>query len=248
MIAAKAGKADITRFLIEKGADVNAHSAQPFGSTALCFAVSGNNPEIVRAILDHGAGVNEFSGKFGGVTALYYAATSGKTAAAGILISRGANVNEFCMTEREGGGFTPLMAAAGSDSPGMIELLLAKGAAIGKRNNGGDCAIMEAAKTPYTSILKILIQKGADVNALNEEGFTPLIFAAYNGRGENVKLLLEAGSDPAPTVVGIFNAYSHEKYNAAQIASAQHFPEVADLIRDAQQRRKSGAEKENPKP
>ncbi|MDR3460077.1 MAG: ankyrin repeat domain-containing protein [Verrucomicrobiae bacterium] len=244
MLAAKRGDLPAVNCLIEKGADANAKSTQEYGNTVLCFAAMGNNPEVVNALLDHGAELNARSGR-GASTAFYYAASNGKQAAAAALLARGADVNEFGSTaEFDGRAYTPLMGAACTGYPELVELLLAKGAQLEKKNNFAATALMEAAKYPYVATVKLLIEKGANVNAATPDGYTALIYAAYNGRMENIEALLAAGANPNATATG-----SDDKPRTAEaLARRQHHPEAADLILEAQAQAKAAGQTSKPAP
>jgi len=244
MLAAKRGDLPAVNFLIEKGADANAKPRHEYGNTVLCFAVMGDNPDVVNVLLDHGAALNARSGR-GSSTAFYYAASNGKQAAAAALLARGADVNEFgCTDEFNGRSYTPLMGAACAGYPELVELLLAKGAQLEKRNSLAATALMEAAKHPYVATVKLLIEKGANVNAATPDGYTALIYAAYNGRMENIEALLAAGANPNATATG-----SDDKpRTAVELARQQLHPEAADLVLEAQAKAKAAGQTTKPAP
>ena len=69
--ACSLGHTDMMRFLIDKGANVNAPAHQNDGRTALQAALESKNPvESARILLDHGADVSAPPARWGGRTAL----------------------------------------------------------------------------------------------------------------------------------------------------------------------------------
>jgi uncharacterized protein len=94
------GHVEIARFLIEKGADVDARGT----TTALIMAAAFGHKEILKLLIDKGADVNLVSP--GGVSALMLAAYMGELEAVKILLDKGAN---FDLKDRS--GITALMMA-----------------------------------------------------------------------------------------------------------------------------------------
>lgn len=231
MTAAKAGNVEMVRFLIEKGADVNAKSTSLTGGTVLSFAAEGTNLVVIGELLAHGAKVNAPGNN--GATPLYFAAVNHLKTVAEALLSAGADLEADGHTDARGLHYTALMAAACSGDLEMVELLLAKGAKIDRASNNGDTALMTTAKYEHPEILKLLIAKGANVNAAGPKGHTALIYATYNGRLENMKLLLAAGADPMATATDS-DIPGAPRYDAATLARQQNHPEALALILDAQ--------------
>jgi ankyrin repeat protein len=84
--AAAAGRIDIARLLIDRGADVNASHQGQF--TALHAAATTGQLELATLLLDRGAEINARSAM--GKTALAYAVEAGQSEVAKLLESRGA--------------------------------------------------------------------------------------------------------------------------------------------------------------
>jgi ankyrin repeat protein len=87
MWASSNGNIEIARLLIEKGADVNAHS----GWTALIWAAAKGQTDVVKLLLEKGADINAVNSA--GCTALMLAAYLGRTETAKLLIDNGAKLN-----------------------------------------------------------------------------------------------------------------------------------------------------------
>lgn len=86
-------------------------------------------------------------------------------------IAAGADVNA-----RDAYGQTPLMYAAGANSPAVIEALIAAGAEVNAHSGAGWTALMYAARdNPHPGVLIALLEHGADPNAV-------LYDVYFNGR------------------------------------------------------------------
>jgi ankyrin repeat protein len=194
------------KFLIAKGADVNAHDLQGYG--ALHSAARLRKAEIIKVLLDAGAGINApdrdgwtplIQAAYrnhppsiemlvragadiekpapGGITPLVMALGERRFEAAIKLVELGANVNAPTAKER----LTPLMVAAS-------QLVLNEGANVdadGKRKAGP----IEAAQA--------LAARGADVNARSATGVTALMVAATHNNTPMIGLLIKSGADIA---------------------------------------------------
>lgn len=115
------GSLEDAKELIEKGADVNAHS---MGSTPLKRACRLNNYEMVKLLVENGADIDkEIS--WGGDTAFILSLGNGDFTIPKYLLSNGANINK--RTEDEF-GMTPLICFSRVLDKQIIEFLLDNGA------------------------------------------------------------------------------------------------------------------------
>ncbi|MGH9838002.1 MAG: ankyrin repeat domain-containing protein [Blastocatellia bacterium] len=109
-LAAHFGHPEVTWFLIERGADVNAVSRHPLGVTPLHAALFGRQIETARLLIEHGADVNARRGGKGwprsGWTALHYAAGYGLIELIEPLLARSADLDAL-----DDEGRTPLRVA-----------------------------------------------------------------------------------------------------------------------------------------
>lgn len=205
--AATADKAEMTRFLIQKGADVNARDDS--GETALHEVAYSGHLKVARLLLDHGAAVNLRS--HDGSTPLHQAVYLGtevgvpynladhfktKRRLAALLLDHGADIDA-----RDERGESPAFAAARIGNVPVFDLLLTRGAATAGPFFAGGTLLHAAAMSDEPSIVKrLLLERGMDINArTEEEGMTPLHFAVRWGSQEDnpqmVEFLLQSGAD-----------------------------------------------------
>ncbi len=94
-------------------------------------------------------------------------------------------------------GVTPLMCAATSRSPEIVQALIATGADIAAATGDGKTALHYAAEVSENrAAIEALLRAGAAVDVQeNLVGFTPLMMAALFGDADGVEALIEAGAD-----------------------------------------------------
>ena len=111
----------------------------------------------------------------------------------------------------------------------LVELLIAKGAAVNFRDRDGFTALMYAARNGDTEAVNVLLRNGASVNIADKEGETALMKAAASScNEETVRALLSAGAD--------LSVRDHKGRNAlASFRSSYACPEskVGDLLQIA---------------
>jgi ankyrin repeat protein len=133
MLAARTGKPDALKVLLEQSADANKTNAE--GQTALMWAVAEKNAAAAKVLIEHHADVNAqthklppptmfqtiFSAPFpaGGMTALLYAARQNDLESARILVTAGANVKENAAD-----GSSPLLVAIINEHYALAKYLL----------------------------------------------------------------------------------------------------------------------------
>ena len=191
--AAVKGWLDVSRFLLDNGADINATS-QLFGQgnedrTALQFAAESGHKTMVELLLDRGAAVDARD-KFGR-TALHFAVSKGYLSVAKSLIAKDADVN----ARNTQSGWTPLHTAADSGSKPMAELLLANKAEINALDNSGLTPLMVAVVAKRAEMVELLLKRGADIQLKTKDGNTVLTLAVQRAP-QFTELLLEKGSEP----------------------------------------------------
>ncbi len=199
---------EITRFLIDKGAEVNGRTK--FGSVPLHRA-AGSSCKSLKILLDAGAEPNACDAS--GYTAMHYAAVADRPGNIKLLAKYGADPsihskedNKECLLFA---GSTPMHAAARKKHPNCIKALAAIGAALNPTDRKGRTPLHYSAMNKRPECVKVLCDLGADVNAVensiyiedilmeknDEAGRTPLHCAAKNGSDSCCEILLNAGAD-----------------------------------------------------
>ena len=222
-----AGSIELTRLLIEHGADVN--RGNDYGWTKLHQAGYGNDVELAQILLAAGAR-GDLSARGDGGTPLVVALFWGHREVAPLL------------------GVEPrnLRVAAGLGQEDLIGELVGTPAAGAHRAfyrpHGGfpawqpsddpqevlDEALVWAAKSGRTEVLVTLIEHGAGVDADPYRG-TALTWAAVNGHVDTVRRLVELGADPNRR--GTFGGPDHgEGVTALQPAAQGGRAEAVDAL------------------
>ena len=147
------GNSNEVRSLLKGGADPN--QAAPDGSTAVHWAVHGDNLDMLNALLAAGArpdAVTRYK-----ITPLTLAAQNGNAALVERLLGAGANPD----TASEEGQ-TALMTAARNGSVAAVRALLKRGAQVGLAESfRGQTALMFATGEGNTDAAKLLLEFGA---------------------------------------------------------------------------------------
>jgi len=90
MWAAETGSIDVVKYLVEKGADVNAVAGKQGRGTALIYAAATNRTEVVNYLLDNGADIDAVT-PYQKESALFWAAAMGHKEVVQLLLEKGAN-------------------------------------------------------------------------------------------------------------------------------------------------------------
>lgn len=183
----------VCRFLIEKGATIDARDEDGCTPLLLACAKGYRQEQLVETLVEAGAEVNARDRD--GLSPLHRATS---TEIARVLIQGGAEVNAC-----DNRGQTPLHKL--DDSPYVEDrtrLLVQNGADVHARDNEGrtplhEVSVHSAKRFPVYSHIglataKLLVRERADVNARDNEGRTPL---GLHPSLAIQKLLLESGAD-----------------------------------------------------
>jgi ankyrin repeat protein len=244
--AAKGDRVSV-RALLAKKANVNV--PQVDGTTALHWAVRGDDLELAELLI--GAGANVSAKNREGVTPLQLAAINGSATMIQRLLKAGADPN----ASLDQFGDTALMMAARTGKPDALRVLLESGAQVNTVETwGGTTPLMWATAEHHAAAVKVLIDAGADVNAKtkfvgasNGRGFegrapkadapdqkvedfasgwlTPLMFSAREGDLDSAKLLVAAGAN--------VNALGGDGKNALSLAIFNGNYDLASYLVDA---------------
>jgi ankyrin repeat protein/uncharacterized protein YecT (DUF1311 family) len=196
--AAEKNRVNVTRYLIEHGADLNATPQNqevarqpPPGVTALGRAAYFNSIEVMDLLLEHGAEVNSPPGR---PSALIYGAKQGNLQAVEVLVAHGANINqEFGVHQ------TAISEAIQGGHVDVARFLASHGATFGPG------AVYFAAIAGSPDLISLALESKAEGAMLNEA----LAAAAGNGRVDEstrqrmLALLLAHGADPDASQNGL---------------------------------------------
>lgn len=148
---------DVAELLIAQGADVNAKNRLD-GKTALHIVAWGALTDFMELLIANGADLNAKDNY--GRTALHYAAQFGHTKSAKLLVAKGAKLDIQDLHF----GKTPLHWGVEWGSPDrweVIDLLIAKGAALNVKNNFAMTPLDYAIKNGRTELAALLRKHGA---------------------------------------------------------------------------------------
>ena len=167
MYSAREGDLGRARWLIERGANVNAARTDT-GSTVLMLASQEGHLGIAQLLVKRGANVNAARTDTG-CTALMLASQEGHLGIAQLLVKRGANVNAATTDT----GYTALMLASRRGHLGIAQLLVERGAIVNAaKTDNGKTALMRACEKGHLETVRFLLSRGARKTARDFEGKT----------------------------------------------------------------------------
>ncbi|PHH83481.1 hypothetical protein CDD82_440 [Ophiocordyceps australis] len=230
--AAFGGSEDISRLLVDMGANVQSESAISYWTYwtkhiggALQAAVLGGSAAVVELLLDKGADVNAQDSKVG--SALQVAAFWGRLNIVKLLVARGARVD---LSSEAGCALTSAWYY-----PKVLEFLLDSGVDVDMRGGSHGTALYKAAKhlqitnnssNPVRDSIHLLLDRGANVNARGGKYHSPLQAACHNTFDviDDVKRLLDMGAD--------VNAQGGHFGTALQAACFRGHRDIVSLLLD----------------
>jgi len=197
---------DAVRFLVEKGANVNAQTTQVGGNTALHMAIYKNNFEMARFLCDNGANVNIGAERYSPLHLASGYANVGPEMVQ-MLCEHGADVNASGLQG------TPLhMVNSGPTGAEKVALLCTFGANIEALATqmyyiGHTPLLMACEHKDNVDVIRALCERGANVNVRSNQrstnGMTPLMMVCRNKSSDgSVTVLCESGSDKELVVAG----------------------------------------------
>jgi ankyrin repeat protein len=149
MAAARSGKIDAVRTLLDRGAHVNAQETWR-GQTALMWAAAEGHVPVVELLVSRGADLHARSN--GGFSPLLFAAREGRLGSVDTLLRAGANIKDALPLRRPG----PNMTEAAPPTP-----------------NAGLDALLLAVENAHYEVAALLLDRGANPN-LAPKGWTAL--------------------------------------------------------------------------
>jgi ankyrin repeat protein len=216
--AASSGRVEIVKFLLKKGADINANGDSILSSAAdgtpakwkkklkiakilVEAGIKTNNSAIIEAarreflemvkfLLDNGADPNFVDNR---TTPAYAAAETGNVKIMTLLLDSGAkfSVPESLITKE-----TPLHIAAKFNKSEMVDFLIKNGIDVNSKAIYNNTPLHSAIGTHKDCLetIKILIKNKADLSLKGRSKNTPLHIAVINKKPGVAKLLLENGA------------------------------------------------------
>ncbi|MBM7557798.1 ankyrin repeat domain-containing protein [Halanaerobacter jeridensis] len=179
MISTKAGQLEITKKLLEAGAEVEATNEK--GKTALEIAIRNQNPQLINLLRNYGAEYEPDK------TDLMQAVFKGDDDKFQAELKKSQAINK-----KDADGHTPLIWATKFGDLQQVKALVKNGADLEKETARGQTALFYACKQEAEKIAKFLIDQGAQVNNFDNLDFTPLMISKNINI---VKLLVESGAE-----------------------------------------------------
>uniref|UniRef100_A0A1B6KEE8 PRANC domain-containing protein n=1 Tax=Graphocephala atropunctata TaxID=36148 RepID=A0A1B6KEE8_9HEMI len=161
--AVYAGRRDIVRLLLERGANVETRNLAMM--TALHLAAVQGHADIVKELLTSGADIE--SQDRDGRTSLFLAVSAGHKMVVKELLEQGAD------HECKFNGLKPLYVAASKGYVDIFRTLLAFGADFDGTNDFGQTPLHIACVKRRDVLVSSLLEAGADVNATDLKGMVP---------------------------------------------------------------------------
>ena len=182
---------DAVRFLIARGADVNAKRSD--GATSLMLVsmrASNNAEEVINELIKAGARMHDEDAN--GDNCFAFACLNGKLEAVKVLMRHAT----FDVNHKNKRGTTPIIWSAQRNHPGVLNYLIVECSGnIDAKETDGWSALHHACRNNHVDCVRLLLQHGADINAKTVHSYTSLMTASYNGSCEAVMALLNHKRD-----------------------------------------------------
>ncbi|XP_018564508.1 uncharacterized protein LOC108905920 [Anoplophora glabripennis] len=218
---------NMTRFLIEQGADVNiGHS---LGNTPLHVATIFCFSDILKCLVERDSAndkddIVDFNVRNNeGHTALYFAVESNTLDTVKYLVEKGADV-----TTSDIRGRTPLHIAVHECNLKTVAYLVTHGADVNVRDNKGHTPLYVAAVSCELDAVEYLVGHGANVNIGDHKGRTPLHVAVDRCKMDVVEYLIACGAN-----CHVRNKDGHTALHLAALAGGSglvKFPAVLEVV------------------
>ena len=181
MLAARAGKIEAMRFLLERGASYNV--ADSDGRSLIELSIRWGNPEVISLLQEHGANYQHVTTAGNDMHPIWEAVHEGQGASVAKLLDGGLSF------EYEHNGVRMLQLAIEVDNLEVVRLLLERGAAVDVPDLQGWTALHSAAWSGNVETILLVLQKTENKEAKDHQGWTPLDLAAFYKHDGITKLL-----------------------------------------------------------
>ena len=182
-VAARDNNVELSKFLIQHGAEVNTKSDN--GLTPLLLAAYHNyvDADVAKLMLEQGAEVNTKNSD--GDTPLQVAARFNSVELAKLLLEHRAEVDT-----KSDNGYTPLHVAARFNSVELAKVLIAHLAEVNTKDNDGYTPLHVAARENSSELAKLLLEHRSEVSTKDNDGHTPLHIAARENSVDVAKVFI----------------------------------------------------------
>ena len=187
------GHLEITKFLLEKGANKEAKNSS--GETSLLVATRRGHLDIVKLLLEKDANIEAKNQHE--YTPLLMAIQRGHLEIVQLLLEKDANIEAKNRLE-----YTPLLLAIQRNEVEIAKLLVEMGANKEYKDKNGMTPLLRAVEINRLDIAGLLLGEGANIEAQTEKGETSLLVATQKGHLGVVKLLLEGANKEAKNSSG----------------------------------------------
>jgi ankyrin repeat protein len=222
-LASYKGHLEMVKFLLEKGADIEAENGSGF--TSLQLAVYGGHRNVAEFLIDKGSDINAINKQMG-MTVLDLAfmreMQARKLDIAPFLIEKGA---EFDVNKKNPSGYAILDMAIVFGYTEAVDYLLGFGADLSALRKDGRTPLINAMFRGHPKIADLLIEKGADINVPDNEGRPPIYWAVKKGLADVVEMLIAKGA----TLDYVEKDHGR---TLLHIAALQGYKNVVDLLLD----------------
>lgn len=185
MFAYQKKRKDMSKTLIEKGADVKKTSSD--GKTILHLAAGEDDWQFVTFLFGYNPDINARND--GGVTPLLIAIDKSAIRTAGLLIDKGADIN---VKDRMGKNAIHYLAAA-KNATGLLSKLQGSGLDINVKDSTNRTPLAIAVENNRTDNVEYLLNIGADVNGKDQAG-VDLVLVAYSKSRPMLNLFINRGA------------------------------------------------------
>ncbi|XP_050505213.1 ankyrin-1-like [Diabrotica virgifera virgifera] len=188
-IAVHSKLTDIVKYLVEKGADVNATEVSR-GRSPLHYATFNNDLELVRLLTESGANVQYSSTDVDIDMPILFAVEVGNIEIVKYYLENGIDVDVKLGKYK----MTPLHIAASRGYIKLVDFLLLNNANVHLKDLQNRSSIHHAVISGKVKIVHDIIEKGVNINDGDIFKWTPLYIACRENYFEIVKLLFQNGA------------------------------------------------------